>query len=381
MNGLLRPIFLASLLSLVSLSASASNTSAVAAAIDKAAQAAIQAGESPGLQVAVFKNGAPVLVKGYGSANLELNVPVTNDSVFRIGSVTKQFTAAALLKLQEEGKLSLSDKLSKYYPAYPRAADVTLAQMLHHTSGLHSYTDEVQMMKEQATLKLTTDQWVERFAKMPKTQDFEPGTGWYYSNTAYYLLGGVVEKVAGKALATVFQERFFAPLGMNQTALDDEQDIVAGRVAGYGGDGVGKFKNADPISMTFPGGAGAMRASATDLSKWNAALFGGKVLKPESFRAMITPGRLNNGQLSSTAMPKKDAQGPSEYGYALGINKIEGHTRIGHGGGIHGFNSSLQEFPDDHVTVVVIANSIGKDVGVSKVARQIERIALGLPEK
>lgn len=380
MNGSARRWFLSVVLTIVSVPAWCADLSAMAAAIDRAAQAAIDSGESPGLQVAVFKNGAPVLVKGYGSANLELKVPVANDSVFRIGSVTKQFTAAALLKLQEEGKLSTSDKLSKYYPAYPRAADVTLAQMLHHTSGLHSYTDDEAIIQREAAVTLTTDQWVERFARMPKTQDFEPGTGWTYSNTAYFLLGGVVEKVEGKPLATVLEDRFFTPLGMTQTALDDEQEIVPARVAGYDGEGPGKFKNARLISMTIPGGAGAMRSSASDLVKWNAALFGGKVLKPDSWKAMIAPGRLNDGKLSSTAMPKVDGAGPSEYGFALGIAKLEGHTRIGHGGGIFGFNTSLQEFPDDRITVAVIANSIGPKVGVGQIAKRIERIALGLPE-
>ncbi|GFE83659.1 hypothetical protein GCM10011487_56590 [Steroidobacter agaridevorans] len=376
---LLRPLFVTVLLTAFSLSASASGTSEIAAAIDKAAQAAIAAGESPGLQVAVFKKGAPVLVKGYGVASLELKVPVDNDSVFRIGSVTKQFTAAALLKLQEEGKLSIRDKLSKYYPQYPRAADITLAQMLHHTSGLHSYTDDADLMEREGTLNLTTDQWVQRFAKMPKTQDFEPGTSWHYSNTAYFVLGGVIEKVAGKPLATVFEERFFAPLGMRHTALDDEKAIVPGRAAGYDGEGPGKFKNASMLSMTIPGAAGSMRSSATDLAKWNAALFGGSVLEPASLQAMIAPGRLNNGELSGTAIPKGDGTERGEYGYGLGISKVDGHTRIGHGGGIPGFNSSLQEFPDEHITVAIIANSIGKDVGVAKIARRIERIALGLP--
>jgi D-alanyl-D-alanine carboxypeptidase len=380
-NDSARRFVLSAVLTLVSFQAWCSEISAIATSIDRAAQAAIDAGESPGLQVAVFKDGAPVLVKGYGSANLELNVPVSNDSVFRIGSVTKQFTAAALLKLQEEGKLAMTDKLAKYYPAYPRAADVTLAQMLHHTSGLHSYTDDEPILEREVAVKLTTDQWVERFARMPKTQDFEPGTGWYYSNTAYFLLGGVVEKVEGKPLATVLKDRFFAPLGMNRTALDDEQEIVPARVAGYDGEAPGKFKNARLISMTIPGGAGAMRSSASDLVKWNAALFGGKVLKAASWQAMIAPGRLNDGKLSSTAMPKADDAGPSEYGFALGISKLQGHTRIGHGGGIFGFNTSLQEFPDDRLTIAVIANSIGPKVGVSQIAKRIERIALGLPDK
>lgn len=360
----------------------AADTAALAASIDKTAQAAITAGESPGLQVAVYKDGAPVLVKSYGSANLELGAPVTNDSVFRIGSITKQFTAVALLKLAEEGKLSLDDKLFKYYPSYPRAADITLVQMLHHTSGLHSYTDEASFIEGEAALSKTTDQWIEQFAKMTKTQDFEPGTGWNYSNTAYFVLGGVIEKVEGKPLATVFKDRFFTPLALRHTALDDEREIVPGRVEGYGGEAPGKFANAQFISMTVPGAAGAMRSSADDLARWNAALFGGKLLKAASFQAMTSPGKLSNGKLSSTAMPKMEGLEPGEYGYALFINSLDGHSKIGHGGGIFGFNSSLSEFPKDHVTVAVIANSIGKDTGVGKVSKRIERIALGLsPEK
>ena len=358
----------------------AADNGELAAAIDKVAQDAIAAGESPGLQVAVYKDGAPVLVKGYGSADLELNAPVNNDSIFRIGSVTKQFTAVALLKLEEEGKLSLDDKLSKYYPDFPRAADVTLKQMLHHTSGIHSYTDDPSF-PEEAPLKRTTDEWVAHFAKMPKTQDFEPGTGWYYSNTAYFILGGVIEKVEGKPLATALQDRFFGPLGMKHTALDDEGAIVPGRVAGYDAAGPNQFRNAAFISMTIPGAAGAMRSSASDLARWNVALFGGKLLKPASFKAMIAPGKLSNGQNSGTVMPKMEGFGPFEYGYALFIADVDGHQRIGHGGGIFGFSSSLNEFPKDRLTVSVIANGIGKGVGAGKVADRIERVALGLQPK
>lgn len=355
----------------------AADDAAIAAAIDRAAEQAVAAGESPGLQVAVYKDGKPLLVKGYGSGNLELNMPVANDSVFRIGSVTKQFTAAALVKLDEEGKLSLDDLLSKYYPDYPRAGDITLKQMLHHTSGLHNYTDDESFLA-QAALTKTPDQWVATFAKMPKLQDFEPGTDWNYSNTAYFLLGAVVEKVEGKPLAKVLEARFFQPLGLRHTALDDERDVVPGRVAGYDGE-PGKFRNAAPISMTIPGGAGAMRSTAGDLARWNAALFGGEVLKPASLAAMIAPGQLGDGRTSGTAIAKKEGMPAGEYGYALFISDYEGHRKVSHGGGIFGFNSSLSEFPRDRITVAVIANSIGKDLGARMVAERIERIALELP--
>ena len=361
----------------------------LAASIDKAAAAAVAAGESPGLEVAVFKDGKAVLVKGYGSADLEQHVPVTNNSVFRVGSVTKQFTAAALLLLAEEGKVSLQDKLSKYYPNFPRADDITLDEMLHHTSGIFNYTAAPNFAVD-GMIHRSTDEMVEFIGKLPKTQDFEPGTNWSYSNSAYFILGGVVEKASGQPLATVFKTRFFTPLGMTHTALDDETEIVAGRAKGYSGTAPGKFTNAPFISMSIPGGAGSIRSTATDLAIWNAALFGGKILKPASLAAMLTPGKLSNGESSGAAIakmmaaagaPADKASAKKDYGYALFISEDEGHRKIDHGGGIYGFSASLSEFPDDKTTVVVLSNTIGKDVGVSKVADRIERLAIGLPAK
>ncbi|OJU17725.1 MULTISPECIES: serine hydrolase domain-containing protein [unclassified Sphingomonas] len=359
----------------------AADDAAIAAQIDQSAREAIAAGEAPGLQVAVYKNGKPLLVKSYGSADLELNAPVTDDSVFRIGSLTKQFTTAALLKLQEEGKLSLDDRLSKYFPDFPRAGDITLLEMLHHTSGLHNYTDEPDAFTRLGPVTQTPEDMLRYFKTMPKLLDFEPGTNWNYSNTAYYILGLVVEKVERRPLAAVFKERFFARLDMQHTALDDEAEIVPGRVEGYASTGPGKFANAPFISMTVPGGAGAMRSSATDLVRWNAALFGGKVLSPASFQAMIAPGRLKDGEKSGAAIAKASGKPRGDYGMGLFIDDLGGHPKISHGGGINGFNSSLSEFPRDHISVAVLANTIGKGVGAGKIAQRIERIVLELPSE
>jgi D-alanyl-D-alanine carboxypeptidase len=361
----------------------------LAASIDKVAADAVAAGESPGLEVAVVKDGKPVLVKSYGSANLEQHVPVADTSVFRIGSVTKQFTAVALLLLAEEGKVSLQDKLSKYYPNFPRANDITLDEMLHHTSGIFNYTSEPNFAVD-GMIHRSTEEMVEFIGKLPKTQDFEPGTSWSYSNSAYFILGGVVEKASGEPLAKVFKTRLFAPLGMTHSAFDDETEIVDGRATGYSGSAPGKFTNAPFISMSIPGGAGSIRSTATDLAKWNTALYGGKVLKPASLAAMLTPGKLSNGENSGTAMVKMMAAAGApaakqsakhEYGYALFLSEVEGHKKIDHGGGIYGFSAALSEFPDDKITVVVLSNAIGKDVGVSKIADRIERLAIGLPAK
>jgi D-alanyl-D-alanine carboxypeptidase len=365
------------------------NDKGLAASIDKAAAAAVAAGESPGLEVAVIKDGKPLLVKSYGSANLEQHVPVSNDSVFRVGSVTKQFTAVALLLLAEEGKVSLQDKLSKYYPNFPRANDITLEQMLHHTSGIYNYTSAPSFAVD-GMVHRSTDEMVEYIGKLPKTQDFEPGTDWSYSNSAYFILGGVVEKAAGEPLALEFKTKLFTPLGMTHTALDDETEIIAGRATGYSASAPGKFTNAPFISMSIPGGAGSIRSTAGDLAKWNAALYGGKILKPASLAAMLTPGKLNNGENSGTAMAKMMAAAGApaatqsaqhEYGYALFLSEVEGHRKIDHGGGIYGFSAALSEFPDDKTTVVVLSNVIGKDVGASKIADRIERLAIGVPAK
>jgi CubicO group peptidase (beta-lactamase class C family) len=365
------------------------NGKSLAASIDKAAAAAVAAGESPGLEVAVIKDGKPLLVKSYGSANLEQHVPVSNDSVFRVGSVTKQFTAVALLLLAEEGKVSLQDKLSKYYPNFPRANDITLEQMLHHTSGIYNYTSAPSFAVD-GMIHRSTGEMVEYIGKLPKTQDFEPGTDWSYSNSAYFILGGVVEKAAGEPLARVFKTKLFTPLGMTHSALDDETEIVAGRATGYSASAPGKFSNAPFISMSIPGGAGSIRSTAGDLAKWNAALYGGKILKPASLAAMLTPGKLSNGENSGTAMAKMMAAAGApaatqsakhEYGYALFLSEVEGHRKIDHGGGIYGFSAALSEFPDDKTTVVVLSNVIGKDVGASKIADRIERLAIGVPAK
>ena len=358
--------------------AAAQRDGAIIAAIESAALEAIAAGGGPGLQVAVFKDGKPLLVKGFGSADLELDVPVDNASVFRIGSITKQFTAAVLFKLQEEGKLSLGDALSKYYPDFPHAGEITLRQMLNHTSGLYNYTELPGFFSgPERMLNHTTDEMVAFLAKMPTTQDFAPGTSWHYSNTAYFMLGGVIEKVEKKPIDVVFKERIFAPLGMEHSAIDNEAEIVPGRVSGYDVASPGEFQNASFISMTVPGAAGSMRSTASDLIVWTQALFGGKLLKPASFAAMTSPGKLNDGRDSKVAFPS-ELSGQEAYGMGLITSKLDGHRRIGHMGGINGFSASVAAFPQDHVIVAVLANGIGKEIGVGPLAERIQKIALGL---
>jgi len=161
--------------------------------------------------------------------------------------------------------------------------------------GIYNYTSEPNFVND-GMVHRTTDEMVEFIAKLPKTQDFEPGTDWSYSNSAYFILGGVMEKAAGEPLATVLKTRLFVPIGMTHTALDDETELVPGRVRGYSGAGPGKFSNAPFISMSIPGGAGSIRSTAADLANGMRRFFGGKILKPTLLAAMLTPGRLNNGE-------------------------------------------------------------------------------------
>lgn len=369
-------------------------TSNLSGSIDHAAQAALQGG-ALALQVVVFKEGQAPLVKAYGTENLEQNAPATGATVFRVASVTKQFTAAAILRLAEQGKLSIDDSLAKTFPDFPRAGEVKIRHLLSHTSGLHNYTDEKSGLHD-CKWNGSVSERVAAIAGMPQLYDFSPGTQWSYSNSGYFLLGAIVEKVSGQPFGKFLEQQFFAPLGMSHTALDDSSDVVLNRASGYEVEGTGaarRVKNAPWSPIAVHGGAGALRSTAEDLAKWGAALLGGKVLKPESLRLMTTPVRLNDGRLASSdpqSMLGKMRQasiaagmGDIEVGMGLNLQALAGHEKIGHGGGIPGFVASLNTYPAERVTVVVLSNTTG-DVAVAKnyaqLVTSIERIALGLPE-
>lgn len=352
---------LAGAASLPSFALSLDADAAAAHTIDGLAKQAIRSAECPGLQVAVAKSDQTILARGYGVANLELEAPVRSDTPLRIASLTKQFTSAALLRMQQEGKLSLDDRLAKYYPRFPRAAEVTLGRMANHTSGIHNYLHSPTWLAD-VMVRRDADALAEFFAAMPVVYDFAPGEGWQYSNSAYILLGGVLEKASGQSLTDVFRTRFFDPLGMVHTAVDDERVIVRGRASGYDKTEDG-FANAGFVCVVATGGAGSLRSTAEDLVTWNRALFGGKVLNPQSLKAMLEPARLANGQRAPTP-------DDSDSGYGLRLSEVNGRRRISHTGGIHGFSSSLSYFPDEKLTVVVLTNAAGGNL--KTLVRQIE---------
>jgi CubicO group peptidase (beta-lactamase class C family) len=294
-------------------------------------------------------------------ADVELGAPVGADSIFRIGSVTKQFTAAAVMRLVEAGKISLDATVQTYVPDFPvKEWPVTVRHLLTHTSGIWSYTDDEKFMGRDSSLELTPAELVATFADRPL--EFEPGTKFRYSNSAYYLLGVVVEKASGKPYASYVQDELFAPLGLSHTRYESNVDIIPGRAQGYTIKD-GKLANDKPIGADVPGAAGSLLSTASDLVRWEIALSGGKVVKPESYTQMTTPAVLSGGK-------------PTHYGFGLGIDDWEGRRRVSHGGGIFGFTSMLLTLPDDGITVAVLSNSDAMNPG--KVADVVARLALGL---
>jgi D-alanyl-D-alanine carboxypeptidase len=346
--------------------------------IDRVAADLLARKETAGFAIGIAEKGKIRLVKGYGFADLEERVAVTDRTVFRIGSVTKEFTSAAILLLAEQGKLSLDDPLSKYFPDFPRGGEITLRNLLNHTSGIHNYTSIDGFLQNESTRALRSDEVVRYIATAKPLYDFDPGTGWNYSNSGFMLLGLVVEKASGQPLAQYLKASIFDPLGLNDTRLDNLAEIVPGRARGYDkapGSPLG-FANAGFISMEVAAGAGAIRSTAGDLLKWHAALLGGKLLKPASLALMTAPAKLKDGRLASAARPTRPGAAPSDYGFGIMIGQQKGRRTIGHGGAINGFNASLNTYPDQQVTIVVLSNTTG---GAGAVANAMTDAVFGPP--
>lgn len=341
----------------------APDRAALSAAIDSMARQELAGGRVAGFSIAVARRGEVLFARGYGMADLELEVPVTAEMVFRLGSITKQFTAAAIMRLVEEGKLNLDDEFTKYLPDYPTNGHrITIRHLLTHTSGIKSYTGLGPRWLEKVRLDLTHEELVALFRDEPL--DFEPGAKYLYNNSGYYLLGMIIEQLTGQSYADYLAETFFRPLGLEATSYCDDTALVKHRARGYaqGGDGL---VNAAPMSMTQPFAAGALCSTALDLVRWQEALAGGAVVSEASYRAMTTPATLNDGA-------------PVGYGFGLSLGrKLEGRPLIGHGGGIFGFVTSLSYLPDEGLTVVVLVNT-ERGVNPGQLGERIMRRALGL---
>jgi len=300
-------------------------------------------GRTPGAAVLVSRDGTVVFEKGYGYASLDPDVKVSPRTKFRIGSVTKQFTAAAILRLQEMGKLSVDDRLSKYWPGYPRGDEVRLHHLLTHTSGIHSYTSRPDF-EQMVTKPTAVGDLIRSFQDDP--YDFDPGEKWSYSNSGYLLLGWIVERVSGRSYAEFLKEQFFDPLGMKDTGVHTRGAGLENEAIGYAQQG-DRVEKAPDWDMTWAGGAGALYSTVEDLARWNDGVFGGRVLDEASLAAAFTP-------VEVTSSPPPDGGG---YGYGWGIGRMRGVKVIQHNGGLAGFVSQLSRYPDEHLTVAVLVNA------------------------
>lgn len=295
-----------------------------------------------GISVAVALGDEMLYEKAHGFADLEFAINADEETLFRIGSVTKQFTAASILKLAERGKLSIDDPLTRFLPDYPtHGHEITLRHLLTHTSGIKSYTDLGPEWAMNMARELPDEELVALWKDKPL--DFQPGERWRYSNSGYYLLGMVVAKVSGQSPGEFLREAFLDPLKLTRTRYDSNEEVILNRAQGYAFEN-DAFRNDALLGVSQPGAAGAMLASAGDLVRWQQALVSGRALKPESYEEMTLPFLLNDGH-------------ETQYGMGLQLDQRDGRRRVWHGGGINGFNSVLLYYPDAKLHVAVISNS------------------------
>jgi CubicO group peptidase (beta-lactamase class C family) len=332
---------------------------ALARTIDSLATSTLVEGPVAGISIAVARGRDTVVMKGYGFADVENDVPATAATVYRIGSITKQFTASDVMRLIEQGRLSLDDSIGKHMPTLPVAwRGVKIRQLLNHTSGIPSYTSAGPKWATRMRLELPHDTLIGIIANDP--MDFPVGSQWRYNNTGYYLLGMLIERITGQPYGAGLRARTFVPLGLSGTMYCDTGPIIKHRAQGYVVGPDRKLMNAPPLDMGQPFAAGSLCSTVGDLVAWERALASGRVVKPASYTAMITP---------------EGAAVRSRYGYGLGRDTVFGHQRVQHGGGINGFNSMLQHFPDDSLIIVVLGNTNGGLI--DRLADNIARAAFG----
>ncbi|ESQ88784.1 serine hydrolase domain-containing protein [Asticcacaulis benevestitus] len=326
--------------------------------LDTLAQTMVDKKLTPGLSLTVMSAGILLYSRGFGMANVETNATVTPQTEFRVASITKQFTAAAILLMAEDGLLSVDDSLAKFMPDFPRATDITLRQLLSHTSGMGDYINgqAQSILTEAQSRDYTANELMAIISARQPLYKAQPGATWLYSNSAFTILGLIVEKLSGLALADFFQQRLFVPAGLAQTKID-KTCTAAAVCNGYRPNfrAPTKYDLAMPISPSFAGGAGAIRSTTEDLCLWHCALLEGKVLKPASLQAMLTPTLLKNGT------PAYERRGVEalEYGLGQGLGTFDSLKVASHGGRINGFTGHLRSFTDNKLTVAILYNSDG----------------------
>jgi len=328
--------------------------------VDDYVQSEMQRQHIPGLSLLVARAGGILLVKGYGLANVELQVPVKPETVFQSGSVGKQFTATAVMMLVEEGKIKLDDPITNYVTDAPATwKQVTIRELLSHTAGFGDYPEKFDFRKD-----FTEGEELRIVEGIPLA--FTPGTNWSYSNLGYVTLGIIIHKVTGEFYGDFLRKRIFGPLGMTSTRIISEADIIPNRAAGYRFVN-GQLKNQEWVSPTVNTTAdGSLYFSILDLAKWDAALYTEKLLKQSSFGQMWTVAKLTNGQPN-----------PGQYGFAWFIEVKGGHQVLHHSGAWQGFETHISRYIDDKLTVMVLSNLAGADTGI--VAGHIADFYLNAP--
>jgi CubicO group peptidase (beta-lactamase class C family) len=329
----------------VTTSAAQSDRDALVRKLDSLASSGVLENRAVGIAAAVVRGNDTLLLRAYGKADVEWNVPLPADAVFEIGSITKQFTAVALLQLRDEGKLSLDDDMTKWLPDFDtRGNKVTLRRLLDHTSGIKGLTEIPEFGNLASNGRFPRDSAYALIKRYPF--EFKTGEAQIYNNSAFWLLGLVVEKASGGTYEDYVEKKLFAPLGMTRSMYCNSSEHVERRAHGYGVQN-GVIRRAPTNVHTWPFSAGSLCSTAGDMVTWLKALHGGKVLSPRSYAEMTTGSKLNDGT-------------PLRYGMGIAVGKdIRGLNFIGHGGSIAGFTAEATWYPDAQAAIVVLMNSNG----------------------
>ena len=307
--------------------------------------------------VLMAKGDVMLFQRGYGYRNDSTKIRNNVNTIFQTGSITKQFTTAVILQLEKERKLSVKDKLSKYFPDFPRGNDITLENMMQHTSGIYSYTNDRDFMSTKVEIPHSDEQMIALFRDKPL--DFEPGSQWSYSNSAYVLLGFIIEKVTGKPYERVVRERILQPLQMTRSGFDFTHLNSKDKSTGYFTSGNNK-RPAPIVDSTVAYSAGALYSTVIDLYKWDRAIYTSRILSQDDWKRAFTPN-LN------------------KYGYGWAIDTLYGRRFTAHGGGIHGYSSYILRFPDDKAVVIILDNTGSPQL--DNIARGLAAIMFNAPYK
>lgn len=327
-------------------------------ALSSIADQSIKEMVTPGIQISVWENGISAAGIARGLSNLETATTVTSSTIFRAGSITKQFTAALIAKLQDEGRLSVNDRLEKHLGFFKGKETPTLLELIHQTAGVHEKQGDSFSQSPITQLELAKN-----IADQNPLYDFRPGASWLYSNANYILLGAVVESVTKQSLARTASQLMFEPLGLTHTEFDNHSEVVRNRASGYTGTEISEapFANADFIPIEQTGGAGAIRTTADDLCRWHYALLYGNFLSVESRKTLIEPAKLKDGRPITKGRfdPKDNNMGETSYGYGLMLDRsAKNHGVIAmHNGFVSGFSAYLATHVPTKLTVACMCNT------------------------